>query len=89
MIRVALSTDQVRDYQLPINPGKAADSRSAGFIERHGELMQVELDALDPDDLQALYQAAIDRYWDVSAYEQVLRDEQADREHLKQAADRG
>ena len=58
MIRVALSTDQVRDYRLPVNPGKVTDSRAAGFIERHGSLMQVELDALDPDDLRALYQAA-------------------------------
>ncbi len=34
---------------LPVNPGKATDSRAAGFIGRHGALVQVELDALDPD----------------------------------------
>jgi hypothetical protein len=83
VIRVALTAGQVRDYQLPVNPGKASDSRAAGFIERHGELMQVELDALDPDDLQALYQTAIDRYWDTSAYEQVLSDEDAGRVRLR------
>jgi len=88
VIRVALSTDQVRDYRLPVNPGKATDSRAAGFIERHGSLMQVELDALDPDDLRALYQAAIDRYWDMSAYERVLADERADLARLRQAAGR-
>jgi hypothetical protein len=86
VIRVALSTDQVRDYRLPVNPGKVTDSRAAGFIERHGSLMQVELDALDPDDLRALYQAAIDRYWDMSAYERVLNDEAADRGRLSEAA---
>jgi hypothetical protein len=83
VIRVALSADQVRDYRLPVNPGKATDSRAAGFIERHGSLMQVELDALDPDDLQALYQTAIDRDWDTSAYEQVLSDEDAGRVRLR------
>ena len=36
VIRVALSTDQVRDYRLPANTGKVTDSRAAGFIERHG-----------------------------------------------------
>ena len=36
VIRVALSADQVRDYRLPVNPGKVTDSRAAGFIERHG-----------------------------------------------------
>jgi hypothetical protein len=50
--------------------------------------MQVELDALDPDDLRALYQAAIDRYWDTSAYEQVLDDEASGRGRLRVAADR-
>jgi hypothetical protein len=45
--------------------------------------MQVELDALDPDDLQALYQTAVDRYWDTSAYEQVIRDEDAGRARLR------
>jgi hypothetical protein len=86
VIRVALTAGQVRDYQLPVNPGKASDSRAAGFIERHGELMQVELDALDPDDLRALYQEAVDRYWDTSAYEQVLRDEDAGRARLRALA---
>jgi hypothetical protein len=88
VIRVALSTDQVRDYRLPVNPGKVTDSRAAGFIERHGSLMQVELDALDPDDLRALYQAAIDRYWDTSAYERLLDDEVAGRGRLRDAVDR-
>ncbi len=88
VIRVALSTDQVRDYRLPVNPGKVTDSRAAGFIERHGTLMQVELDALDPDDLRDLYQAAIDRYWDMSAYERVLEDEAADLARLRAAAAR-
>jgi hypothetical protein len=89
VVRVALSTEQVRDYRLPVNPGKATDSRAAGFVERHGALMQVELDALDPADLQALYQAAIDRYWDTSAYESVLGQERAGRRRLREAAGGG
>jgi hypothetical protein len=76
VVRVALTAAQVREHRLPINPGKATDSRAAGFIERHGSLMQVELDALDPDTLQAMFEAALGEFWDTSAYETVL-----DREH--------
>jgi len=89
VVRVALSAGQVRDYRLPVNPGKAADSRAAGFIERHGSLMQVELDALDPAALRELYQDAIDEYWDTSAYEAVLAQERADTGRLREAARAG
>jgi hypothetical protein len=64
VIRVALTAAQVAEYQLPVNPGKATDSRAPAFAERHGELMQVELDALDPGTLQFLFQATVDQYWD-------------------------
>jgi hypothetical protein len=86
VVRVALSASQVEDYGLPPNPGKATDSRAAGFIARHGELVQVELDALDPDDLRALFQSAVDRFWDTSLFEAVLDREAADRARLRTIA---
>ena len=57
--RVALSSDQVAQYALPVAPGKTTDSRKASFIARHGELVQVELEALAPDVLQGLFTDAI------------------------------
>jgi hypothetical protein len=86
VVRIALTARQVRNYRLPVNPGKSTDSRAAGFIERHGSLMQVELDALDPETLRGLYQDAIDGYWDTSAYESVLAQERADVGRLREAA---
>jgi hypothetical protein len=86
VVRVALTAEQVQEHGLPINPGKVTDSRAAGFIERHGELMQVELDALDPDTLQAMFEAALDEFWDASAYETVLDLEQAEHERLAEVA---
>jgi hypothetical protein len=80
--RVALTAEQVEAYRLPPQPGKATDSRAAGFVARHGRLVQVELDALAPDDLQALYQAAIDRYWDPAAYSAALAREAEERGRL-------
>ena len=76
----------MRDYGLPPNPGKATDSRAGAFVARHGELVQVELDALDPDDLRALFTEAVGRFWDTSAYESVLAQERADIGRLRQAA---
>jgi hypothetical protein len=83
-VRVVLNASQVRTYRLPVNPGKVADSRARAFIEKHGALVQVELDALDPVDLRALFQAAIDKdgNWDMSRYEEMLRAEQPGRERL-------
>jgi len=82
IVRVALTAEQVRTYALPPNPGKVTDSRAAGFIARHGELVQVELDALDPNDLRALYQDAIDEFWDGSAHDAAMVREQQERRRL-------
>jgi hypothetical protein len=87
VVRVALSAEQVQEYRLPVNPGKLTDSRAAGFIARHGALVQVELDALDPDDLHQLFTDAVDAYWDTSAYRAVLEQEARDLPRLQAAAD--
>jgi hypothetical protein len=44
--------------------------------------VQVELDALDPNDLRRLFQAEIDRHWDESQYERVLAREFLERRSL-------
>jgi hypothetical protein len=82
VIRVALTGEQVTAYGLPPMPGKETDTRAAGFIARHGELRQVELDALDPEDLRRLYQAALDGFWDHDAYQATLDQEETDRSAL-------
>ena len=83
VVRVALNKKQIDKYNLPPMPGKRSDSRSASFVLNHGELIQVELDALDPSDLQALYQKAIDRFWEYDSYEQALERETEEREQLE------
>lgn len=82
VVRVALTAEQVEAYNLPPQPGKQTDSRAAGFVARHGRLVQVELDALDPAELRRLYQAAIDRYWDPAAYQAALAREAEERDRL-------
>lgn len=80
--RVALNEEQVTEYDLPPQPGKRSDSRASQFVERYGRLVQVELDALIPADLRALFQSALSEYWDTSAYESALETEAAERERL-------
>jgi len=80
--RIALNAEQVDEYGLPPLPGKQADSRAAAFAARHGQLMQVELDALDPDDLRSLYANAITTYWEDAVFRAVLDRERQERQTL-------
>lgn len=82
VVRVALSADQVAHYNLPPQPGKTTDSRADAFTARHGELVQVELDALDPNDLRTLFTDALDEFWDTSAFETVTAREDQERHEL-------
>ena len=82
VVRVALDAAQVEAYDLPPQPGKATDPRAGAFVTRHGELVQVELDALAPEVLRGLYAEAIGRYWDTSAYRQSVEREERDRGEL-------
>jgi hypothetical protein len=87
VIRIALSPKQVELYQLPPQPGKASDTRAGRFVARHGQLIQVELDALPPDVLRGLYQEAINRFWDRSKYEAILEREERERQALSDFRD--
>jgi hypothetical protein len=87
VVRVAVTADQVEALGLPPLPGKASDARAAAFEARHGRLVQVEVEAVHPETLRGLYQDAIDRYWDESAFEAVLTRESKERETLLAFAD--
>lgn len=79
---VALTEQQIEEYQLPRLPGKASDSRAAGFVLEHGSLFQVELDALPPEAFIAAYRDVIDQYVDVSTLEATISREDAERDLL-------
>lgn len=82
VVRVALTSAQVEAYDLPPMVGKVTDSRASAFVARHGRLVQVELDALPPATLRALFADAIAAWWDDDVYEAVLKRERADRKRL-------
>ena len=76
--RVALTPEQVKRYKLPPLPGKPTDSRSQGFIEKHGHLVQVELDALPPDVLHGLFADAVKPFVDTSVLDSSIEQEEQD-----------
>jgi hypothetical protein len=59
--RLAVTTEQIRAYNLPLRPTKKSDSRSKKFTEEHGE-GSVELDAIHPDVLRSIVREAIERH---------------------------
>jgi hypothetical protein len=56
--RVALTMDQIRQYEPPPNYAKASDSRSEGYVEQYGTECW-ELDALDPSVIQSVVEDAV------------------------------
>jgi hypothetical protein len=81
--RVALTTAQVDAYGLPVAMGKTTDSRAASFELRHGRLVQVELEALDPADLQALLRAELSALIDQPRVEAVVARQEHERAWLE------
>lgn len=83
VVRIALNAEQVVEFDLPEQMGKASDSRARGFIEKHGKLVQVELDALPPDVLKRLYDEALTDFWNHRAFERAYEQERREAAQLK------
>ncbi len=62
--RIALTLDQIREYNLPPMPVKRSDARSESFLAEYGN-KSVELDALDPNLFQEIVEEAIRNNIDV------------------------
>lgn len=86
--RVAITPEIIDAFGLPEDPGKKTDSRAKEFAKRHGRLVQVEIEALDPPDFHRLVEAAIAAFWDTSQFEACLEREQHERVLLRELAER-
>lgn len=81
-IRIALNEEQIEKYGLPPQMGKATDTRAKKFVSKRGKLVQVELDALQPDVLRRLFLEQIVKYFDFDIFNKVLEKERWEREQL-------
>jgi hypothetical protein len=82
--RVAITPEQIREHDLAANTGKPLSSQRQAFLAKHGVDIQVEVEALRPDELRRLVEHAILDGWDGEAYERVQEAEEAEQERLTQ-----
>lgn len=88
VVRCALIPAQVEEFRLPPQPGKWSSARARGFAEKYADLfedvygldlVQIELDALPPDDLRAIYTDAIAGHFDMDLFHEEVADERVER----------
>ena len=82
--RIAVTRHQIDELGLVANPGKSTSSRANGFVARHGQLFQIETEAVDPDVLEQLVTEAVthEDYFDVARFEELVAREERERERL-------
>jgi len=83
--RIALSTEQVDEYEPPPNPAKTTDSRFEAFIAEYG-YESWELDALEPDVLIALINDNVEPLIDREIMDAVEALEEEHKEALRKLA---
>ncbi len=76
--RVAVTPEQIEEYNLPTRPTKSTDTRSKSWTG--GE--SVELDAFTPTQLRDLVRVYINSHLDISQYKAELRIQEAEKETL-------
>ena len=77
--RVAVTPDQIRNWELPTRPTKLTDSRAKGFSE-----ISVELDAIEPNVLRSLVETAIQRHLPPDQFKVLQAAEESERSLLRQ-----
>lgn len=74
VVPVALTTNQVKQYNPPPNPTKITDPRAKHYLAEFGN-KSWELDALKPDVLTNLTEQSILKYLDIDKYNAVIKRE--------------
>lgn len=86
VIKLAITPEQVAQFNPPPNPAKMSDSRAAKFVALHGD-SSYEADALPPDALATTVREAVGLEIDWDAWDEVLAAEERDKRLLQQAKD--
>ena len=80
--RVALTMDQVNEYNPPPNPAKITDTRSSKYIREFGN-ESWELDALEPQMLANLITNEVTALRDDAIYEEICEREAEEKDELQ------
>lgn len=84
--RLALTMDQINEFNPPPNPAKVTDSRAKNYIELYGE-DSWELDALDPDVMVSLVTDGIAALKDDELWEEATERMEEERRRFKACLD--
>lgn len=83
--RVALTMDQIEEYDPPPNPAKLTDSRAKGYVDRFG-YNSWELDALEPRVMEELIRDTIMEFRDEEKWNESVELEEEHKQALADAA---
>jgi hypothetical protein len=84
--RIALTMEQVQQYDPPPNPAKLTDARAEGYIATYGD-ESWELDALDPATLDALIEDEILSWLDRRRWDAATEQMEEERRSLTAASE--
>jgi hypothetical protein len=84
--RLALTMDQVEEYEPPPNPAKESDPRYAAYVSEYGTTNSWELDALSPTVIADLIRDEIISMIDAAAWNKAKAREDRNRRLLTTAA---
>lgn len=85
--RIALTVDQIEQYDPPPNYAKQSDSRFEAYMEATGLVESWELDALDPFVMEELIQSHIDGVRVDDVFATAEREQEIDRQVLTAISD--
>ncbi len=71
VVPIGLTMEQIKQYDLPYNPTKMTDTRSANYVREFGKTCW-EVDALKPQVLTQIVETNIERYMKMDLYEKRL-----------------
>jgi hypothetical protein len=80
--RIAVTPEQINEWDLPTRPTKSSDTRSKGF-----GAISVELDAIEPNRLRAIVQEAIEQHLPTDQFEVLKAAETSEREIISRLVD--
>lgn len=82
---IALTMEQIQEYNPPPNPAKITDPRAKDYIEKFGGVSW-ELDALQPSMLTKLLKDNLENLIDMEKYNQVVKEEVIEKRKLRELA---
>lgn len=83
--KIALTRDQIDEYEPPPNPAKTTDSRFQKFSDAHGT-ESFEVDALPPQSMMDIVRSSIEDLMDMDLYNAWAAREEAEKQKLIKAA---